>query len=44
MKRYKWIWLALLFAVALHAVAQTKPVVLRFVSDFTGRRTRQGSR
>ena len=36
MKRYRWIWVALLFALPLHAIAQTKPVVLRFVSDFTG--------
>ena len=36
MKRYRWIWVALLCALPLHAIAQTKPVVLRFVSDFTG--------
>ena len=36
MKRYQWMWVALLCALPLHAVAQAKPVVLRFVSDFTG--------
>ena len=43
MKRIQMDLVALSFAVRRMRRAN-KPVVLRFVSDFTGRRTRQGSR